>query len=438
MPDAPAAMLLACSGQPLRSSTAQPPCAEGVCTTAPSGRNSGTHSSAFALSTGSLPRMTVPKLRPFSLRHATFGLLAGLLALPLGSSPSWALHMPKVAELPASALQPFMQSNTQIWDAVLVLPDGRMLLEAPAWLGNTGPQLFVRSTSGELAPWPDAQWNAPQGDADKRFIALGGLTRTADGHIWVLDSGVPNRKKPATAAPKLVEIDPTDNKVLRVVPVAPQALRPTSILSGIAVHGNTAYVPDSGVAGLLVIDIPSATAKRFLDHHPDLIASRPIVTPEGPVRDSTGHYAAVDASMVAVSPDGSWLVLQAPGQYLSRVSTAIFTDPDITPAAFEESVTQWFKTPSLGGMTIDNDGTLYWSDITTSSILSYTTGRVPRRLITDPRLQWPTTPGLDGHGHLFVSASQINHSTAFGAPAPSIRWPITIYELTLPTTPPQH
>ncbi|MFT8731213.1 MAG: L-dopachrome tautomerase-related protein [Acetobacter fabarum] len=377
-----------------------------------------------------IPRSYTPN------RRAAFGLLAALFALPQASAPAWALHMPKVAELPASALQPFMQSSSQIWDAVLPLPDGRMLLEAPAWVGNTGPQLFVRDTNGQLAAWPNAAWNAPEGDAQTRFVALGGLTRTADGHIWVLDSGVTNRKSPPVAAPKLVEIDPGTNTVLRTVPVQASALRPGSILSGIAVHGTTAYVPDSGVAGLLVIDIATATARRFLDHHPDLIASRPIVTPTGPVRDNTGRYAAVDASMVAVSPDGTWIVLQAPGQYLSRVSTAIFTDPDITPAAFEESVTQWFKTPSLGGMTIDNDGTLYWADITTSSILSYTTGRVPRRLITDPRLQWPTTPGLDGHGHLYVSASQLNHSTAFGAPSATITWPITIYELTLPTTPP--
>ncbi len=381
--------------------------------------------------------MTVPFFRlPSSGRRAAYGLLAAMLALPLAHAPAWALHMPKVAELPASALQPFMQSSSQIWDAIVPLPDGRMLLEAPAWVGNTGPQLFVRDTNAQLAPWPNTAWNGAGGDAASRFVALGGLTRTADGHVWVLDSGVPNRKNPPIAAPKLVELDPVTNTVLRVVPVQASALRPGSILSGIAVHGTTAYVPDSGVAGLLVINTATATAQRFLDHHPDLIASRPIVTPSGPLRDSSGHYAAVDASMVAVSPDGSWIVLQAPGQYLSRVSTAIFTDPDITPAAFEESVTQWFKTPSLGGMTIDNDGTLYWSDITTSSILSYTTGRVPRRLVTDPRLQWPTTPGLDGHGHLYVSASQIDHSTAFGAPTATITWPITIYELTLPTTPP--
>ncbi|MCP1241445.1 gluconolactonase [Acetobacter lambici] len=381
--------------------------------------------------------MTVPFFRLSSPgRRTAFGLLAAMLVLSMCNAPSWALHMPKVAELPASALQPFMQSNSQIWDAIVPLPDGRMLLEAPAWVGNTGPQLFVRSTDGQLEPWPNAAWNGTEGDSASRFVALGGLTRTADGHIWVLDSGVTNRKTPPAAPPKLVEIDPATNTVLRVVPIQASALRPGSILSGIAVHGTTAYVPDSGVAGLLVIDTTTATARRFLDHHPDLIASRPIVTPNGPVRDSSGHYAAVDASMVAVSPDGSWIVLQAPGQYLSRVSTAIFNDPDITPAAFEESVTQWFKTPSLGGMTIDNDGTLYWADITTASILSYTTGRVPRRLITDPRLQWPTTPGLDGHGHLYVSASQIDHSTAFGAPTATITWPITIYELTLPTTPP--
>ncbi|WP_419790030.1 L-dopachrome tautomerase-related protein, partial [Pseudomonas atacamensis] len=56
----------------------------------------------------------------------------------------------------------------------------------------------------------------------------------------MLDSGVTNRANPPVASPKLVEIDPGTNTVLRTVPVQASALRPRSILSGIAVHGTTA------------------------------------------------------------------------------------------------------------------------------------------------------------------------------------------------------
>ncbi|MFT9014920.1 MAG: L-dopachrome tautomerase-related protein [Acetobacter sp.] len=386
-----------------------------------------------------LPRLfcLLHRVRPG--RAASCAVLATLLlnplAAPLSSTAAWALHMPKVPELGAAALTPFMQSNKQIWTTVLPLPDGRMLLEAPAWVGNTGPQLYARAPDGTLAPWPDTAWNATDGDPATRIVSASGLIRAASGSVWVLDSGVPDHTKPPVAAPKLLEIDPARNTVLRSIPIEAAALRPGSILSGVAVHDTTAYVADSGVGAVLVVDLTARMSRRFLDHHPALVATRPIVTPSGELHDATGRLAALDASMIAVSPDGSWIVVQPPSGYLSRIATSLFFDPDVTPAAFEEGVTQWFKTPTLGGMTIDSNGTLYWSDVTTGSILSYTTGRIPRRLITDPRLTWPTTPGLDGHGHLFVSASQIDHTTAFGGPA-SVKWPVTVYDLTLPTTPP--
>lgn len=400
-------------------------------------------SPTFAPVTWIVPPMpdTAP-CRRFFKRPAPrrLGVLATALACLVLSPQAWALHMPKDSELGPQALTPFLQSPDHIWDTVLPLPDGRMVLEAPAWLGNHGPQLYIHTPDGATVPWPAAlsdttQDTGVQPDSTGPLIAAAGLTRTAQGSLWVLDSGVPQREQPAKAAPRLIEIDPARNAVVRSVRIQADALQPGSILSGVAVHDNTAYVPDSGVGAILVVDLETGVTRRFLDRHPALVATRPIMTPQGPLHHPDGGLVAVDSSMIAVSPDGSWIVVQAPGGYLSRIDTAIFNDPHITPAAFEESVTQWFKTPSLGGLVIDADGTLYWSDLTTGSIQSYTTGRIPRRLITDERLRWPTTPGLDGKGHLYVTASQVDHSGAFGG-APSMNWPVTLYQLTLPTTAP--
>lgn len=382
--------------------------------------------------------MMTRRSRPFAgpTRALALATLTAGLALALPAPAAWAVHMPKVPELSASALTPFTQSDSQIWDAVVPLPDGRMLFEAPAWIGNPGPQLSIRTADGRFTPYPNAEWNAATGDAAKRIVAAAGLTLLPDGTLWVLDSGVPDRKAPAVAPPKLIHIDTRTNTVLGTVAIEKSALHPQSILSGVAVHGTTAYVADSGVAGVLVVDLPSASTRRFLDRHPALIATRPIQIPGGTLNWADGHAAAIDSSMIAISPDGRWIVLQAPGNYLARVDTSTFSDPDITPAAMEEIVTQWYKTPSLGGMTIGPDGTLYWSDVSTGSILSYSTGRIPRRLITDPRLKYPGTPGLDMHGHLFVPTLQLDHSAAFQNGHATVTWPVTVYQLTLPTTPP--
>lgn len=97
-----------------------------------------------------MTRHTRPFLR-FRRALTSVTLTAGLVAV-LPAPAAWAVHMPKAPELSAAALTPFTQSSTQIWDAVVPLPDGRMLLEAPAWVGNTGPQLSVRTTDGSFAP----------------------------------------------------------------------------------------------------------------------------------------------------------------------------------------------------------------------------------------------------------------------------------------------
>ena len=369
-------------------------------------------------------------------RMAIAGVAAATLAIALPTTPALALHMPKVAELSGSALTPAIQSDKQVWDAVVPLPDGRFVLQAPIWVGNTGPQLSIRATDGTFAPYPDTAWNATEGEPSQRIVSAAGLTLMADGTLWVLDSGVPNHKAAPIAPPKLVQIDTHQNKVVRTLTLEQKALHPESIVSGVAVHADTAYVADSGIGGILVIDLKTGSTRRFLDRHPSLVATRPITTPQGPVHSTNGNLLAIDASMIAVSPDGKWIVVQPPGGYLSRVETSIFTDPDVTAAALEESVTQWFKTPALGGMTIGPDGTLYWSDISTGSILSYTTGRVPRRLITDNRLKWPATPGLDTSGHLYVPAAQLDHTAAFTGGQSSVVWPVTVYKLALPTTPP--
>ena len=228
---------------------------------------------------------TAPRRRFFALRPATqrLGVLAVTLACLATGPQAWALHMPKESELGPQALTPFMQSSDRIWDAVLPLPDGRMVLEAPAWLGNTGPQLFIRTPDGATAPWPAALWETAQDSAAQdtkapmpRIVAAAGLTRTAEGSLWVLDSGVPQREQPTKAAPRLLEIDPARNAVVRSVPIQADALQPGSILSGVAVHGHTAYVPDSGVGAILVVDLQTGVSRRFLDRHPALVATRPI------------------------------------------------------------------------------------------------------------------------------------------------------------------
>lgn len=366
-------------------------------------------------------------------RPSRFRLLPFLLACaaPL---PALAVPMPVRPEADASVLTPALTSSTQIIESALALPDGRLLLLAPRWLGNPAPQLsVVRPGDTTAAPWPDATWNTVDDSApDSHFVAVTGMTLAADGSVWLVDSGVPDRGNPGTAPARLIHIDPATGQMLKIIPVTSTALRPGSITGGIAVHDKTAYVPDSGAAGLLVTDLETGDTRRFLDHVEALEARRPVQTPEGPLPARDGRPMAIDANLIAVSPDGRQIYLQAYAGPLYRIETSLLGDPETTRTALQESATLWYKTHALGGLTIGPDGTLYWSDVTTGSIDSYTPGRIPHHLITDPRLRWPGGIALAGDT-LYVPAAQLNQAARFHNGQSQVQWPVTVYRFKVPS-----
>lgn len=377
------------------------------------------------------PEATFITMRRFPAR-ARLPLLAALLLSPLITPEmAWAVPMPEKPEVAGDALSPALTSSTQIWDAVQALPDGRLILEAPGWLGNPTPQLSVSAKGAAPTPYPNSRWNTDAGDPAQRFVAITGMTLASDGSLWVIDSGVPDREKPPVAGPKLIQIETQNNTVQRVIELSPNVLRHGSVLGGIAIHGNTAYVPDSGDAGLVVVNLDDGSAQRFLDHVQALTAGRPITTPSGTVKAPDGRPIAIDASLIAISPDGQWLYVQPYCGPLYRIATSLFDDPDSTNTALQESATLWYKTHALGGLTVGPDGTLYWSDVTTGSIDSYTPGRIPHHLITDPRLRWPGGASLSGNT-LYVPASQLDQAARFQNGHATVQWPVTVYALHLP------
>ncbi|NHO32270.1 L-dopachrome tautomerase-related protein [Acetobacter fallax] len=365
-------------------------------------------------------------------RH--FFLALFFLAMALAAVlPGLAVHMPHKPEASAADLLPALTSTSQIIDAVIALPDGRLVLEAPPWLGNSSPQLSI-GTPGEsspAAPYPDADWNAADGDITHRFVAVTGITLAKDGGLWIVDSGVPDREKPPVAPARLIRIDTATARVTKIVSIPPSSLHPGSIVGGIAVHGQIAYVPDSGVAGLLAVDLRTGETRRLLDREKALTAGRPIDAAAGVVKARDGRPLAIDASLIAVSPDGNWLYVQPYCGPLFHIATSLFRDPNSTRTALQESATRWYKTHSLGGLTVGPDGTLYWSDVTTGSIDSYTEGRIPHHLITDPRLRWPGGLSLSGKT-LYVPASQLDQAARFHNGHSAVQWPVTVYKFRVP------
>lgn len=358
--------------------------------------------------------------------------LAAAMAF-LSSGMAHAVPMPAHPILQPDSLKVVARTETQIWTQVGVTRSGDLLILAPRWPGNTGPQLLLQQQGGNNpVPFPDAGWNAIDGDPDKHFVSLTGLTVLPDGTIWILDNGAPQRDHAAIAAARLIRIDPDSHAVTKIIPITADAMHPDSFLAGISIHGSKAYILDSGVAGLLLTDLETGNTRRFLDHNAALTAQRPINGPDGMLHAANGNLQAIDASLITISPDGRWIYFQPYCGPLYRLETQILTDPATTVTALDESPTLWYKTGSMGGLTAGSDGTLYWTDVTTGSIESYTQGRVPHRIITDPNMHWPGGLATDNHGKLFIPVSQLDRAPWFTHGPSRVVPPVTIRSLDIP------
>ncbi|WP_446215002.1 hypothetical protein [Micromonospora sp. IBHARD004] len=89
-------------------------------------------------------------------------------------------------------------------------------------------------------------------------------------------------------------------------------------------------------------------------------------------------------------------------------------------------------------LAIDAAGTIYLSDVEQRRILTITPDRQVDTLVADPRLIWGDAMWIDGSGHLWIPAAQLNRTPGLAGGARSVDYPVWIYKLKIDATPPTH
>lgn len=337
----------------------------------------------------------------------------------------------------APALSVVATSPDLAWNGVAAAPDGRIFVEFPR-LGTTpNPSVARLMPDGHLVPYPGGGWNDWHHGAppEHQFVSTNAIHLGPDDTLWVVDNGAVGLvgHHPVPHAQKLVAIDLHTDRVVRVLPIAPSALRPDSAIDDIRFNGTHAYVTDAGAPGLIVVDLPTGAMRRVLDDAPSTTASRPALVDGHILRGPDGKPARINADQLEVSPDGSELYLQPLPGPLYRVPTRLLDDPATPPAALNRAVEFWYDTPSLGGTAIDPAGNLYLCDLASNAILRLTPDRHLSLVIRDPRLHWPDAPAFDpagkGASPLLIPVPQLDRSVAFNHNHDDIHWPVLLLRL---------
>jgi hypothetical protein len=210
-------------------------------------------------------------------------------------------------------------------NAVSTTPDGRTFLLYARVDGSTGPTI-VEQIGNTTVPYPNIEWNSYNSTKDPatHFVRINSQRIGPDGHLWAVDVGSPAFGEPVILpeGPKLVVIDVNTNEVSRIYPLGNATLA-NSLLDDVRFNPTSgkAYLTDAGVPALIVLDLASGDARRFLEGDISTKGSMPVSAEGRLLRSPDGSFQHIHADQLEVSPDAEWFYYQPASGGMYRIPT---------------------------------------------------------------------------------------------------------------------
>lgn len=339
------------------------------------------------------------------------------------------------AEAQVEGLHVAATSQSLVWNGVAVV-GRRVFVCGPRWSGSTGPSVGI--VDGEvIVPFPDAAWNAwkPGDEPARAFVNVNAIHLDGIGGLWAVDTGSPEfGGSPLPGGAKLVRIDLATDTVGRIYTVEPGIVLDGSYIDDIRFNGRHAYLTDAGRPGLIVLDVETGAMRRALDGHSSVTApaGRDIVLSGRVLRAGDGQPLRVHVDPLEVSPDGKWLFFGPLHGPWSRIETRYLDDASIDPADLAAHVAPWADLPPVGGTAMDEDGTLYFTDLRADAVRSRSPDGTISTLLADERLHWADAPFIDEERRLWLPVPQMDRSSIFSGADRVREWPVGLFWIRLP------
>jgi sugar lactone lactonase YvrE len=184
----------------------------------------------------------------------------------------------------------------------------------------------------------------------------------------------------------------------------------------ISPDGRWIYIADVGFwakrPAIVVYDSETRTARRVLNRHESVYPQNLLIrTPIRAMRFFGGLLemkTGVDG--VAASRDGAWLYYAAMNHdTLYRVPTAILQNPKSTEAAIEAAVEAVGRKPLSDGITIDDAGNVFVTDIEHGAVSAVAPDGSLSTVVKDKRIRWADGLSFGPDGWLYLADSAIPH-----------------------------
>ncbi len=320
------------------------------------------------------------------------------------------------ADMPSRQLVQVYSNNDFQLTGIAVSKTGRLFVNFPRWSPQYRNAVIEVMPDGSSKPFPDETWNRwdlNPASAGTHLICVQSVFVDETDSLWILDPAAPMLMSIIPNGPKLVKVDLKTNQVTRVIPVGPDVAKTNSYMNDIRIDNrrNFAYITDSGMGGIIVIDLATGKSHRCLDGDPSVMPDKSVkISIDGkPLLGPTGETPSFHSDAIALSPDGEYLYYQAiASRTLYRVRTNGLRDPNGKPLA-----EKYAATFPVDGIWMDSKQNIYLSNLQQNAVSRLTSDRKIETMVTDPRLQWPDTFSEGPDGSIYISASHINESPTY-------------------------
>jgi sugar lactone lactonase YvrE len=313
---------------------------------------------------------------------------------------------------------------------ISVSKTGRIFINFPRWSPEYLNAVMEVMPDGSAKPYPNQDWNRWDLDpktASKHFVCVQSVVIDGDS-LWALDAAAPMLMSIVPGGPKLVQIDLKTDQVKRVLGVGPEVAKTNTYLNDVRFDDRRkmAYITDSGLGGIIVVDLASGISHRALDGDPSVMPDKSvrIVIGGKPVLGPTGQTPAFHSDAIALSPDGEYLYYQPiASTTLYRVKTDSLRDSQATPHP-----EKFAGTFPVDGIWMDSKQNIYLSNLQPKGVSRLTADRKMQTMLTDPRLEWPDTFSEGPDGSIYVTASHINESPTYNKGKSTRKSPYAVFK----------
>jgi len=317
------------------------------------------------------------------------------------------------------------ESFGQQWTGIAVSKAGRRFVNSPNWHDGHVWSVAELKPDGSVSPYPDQVWNrfdARLGlSPAAQFVCVQSVYIDAADRLWVLDPASPKLAGVIPGGAKLVQFDLTTDQAVRVIAFDDSIAPKPSYLNDVRVDvaRDVAYITDSGLGAIVVVDLKTGQSRRVLADDPrtkaedivPIIEGRELRFSGGP---NAGRVPQIHSDGIALSTDGDWLYWQAlTGRTLYRVPTNVLRNPASSDARIAAAVKSLGPSVMTDGMEIDSRGTLYFTALEKGAIMTRTPDGVMQTVASDPRIIWPDSFAFGPDRSLYFTTAQINRTSWF-------------------------